>query len=150
MNTYNHPTMDSRLKKSIDKYLKNKPLDQISTPEIIFDLEILENNYKIIKKSLASGNCSIRYAMKVNSEEHIINKLKSLGCGFEIASIYELNKLKKLGVKPDYIQFSNPVKLPLHIKAAFDYGVKNFAYDSVEELEKLVKYALRCKCLLKN
>lgn len=135
--------MDIRLQNSINKLVKNKSIKQIKTPSFVFDLSLLEENYNIIKGSIASGNCSIRYAMKANSDKSIINRLKSLGSGFEIASEGELSILKTQFINPDKIFYSSPVKMPRHISAAFSYGVTHYGFDSVDELEKIAKYAPR-------
>jgi len=132
--------MDVRLINTIKKVTNLHTPYLVKTPSFLFDLNILEDNYKTINSSIAGG-CEIRYALKANSEDDVIEKLKSLGSGFEIASLGELTILKKHLVDPRSIFFSSPVKIPEHISAAYEYGVSYFGFDSVEELIKLKTYA---------
>jgi len=57
--------------------------------------------------------------------------------GFEIASEGELKLLSSIGVKPERIITSNPVKTFKFLKAAASYGLNYFAYDSEEEVNKM-------------
>ncbi|MBI5127781.1 alanine racemase [Candidatus Roizmanbacteria bacterium] len=133
--------MDKRLKSTIDKFFHKNFNKKIKTPQIVFDLNILKDNYHLIKSSLANGKCEIRYAIKANNEERTIKVLKSLGSGFEIASLGELNILKNNFINPKKILFSSPVKIDSHIRAAYNYGIRYFAFDSFEELKKIAKNA---------
>lgn len=109
------------------------------TPYLAIDLNKVRSNYNKLKKLLP--DFTVYYAMKSNPEPEILAALKKEGCQFEIASIGELDRLEKQGVNPKDVIFSNPVKIPSHIKQAFDRGVRYFAFDSVEEAEKIAENA---------
>jgi len=80
---------------------------------------------------------TIHYAMKANSEPEILKTLNENGSSFEVASIYELNILKEIGVSPEKIIYGTSVKPSAHIKEFFKFGVDRFAFDSLSELEKI-------------
>jgi ornithine decarboxylase len=84
---------------------------------------------------------AVHYAMKCNGSTPILTRLKSLGCGFEIASATELDDLLAVGVDPAEVLYSNPVKPTRHIVRAYRAGVRQFAFDSEDELDKLVEAA---------
>lgn len=109
------------------------------TPFLLMDLNKVESNYK--KLSELMPGFSIYYAMKCNPEQPILEKLSSLGSHFEIAAIGELHRLEKIGVAPSEVIFSNPVKIPSHIKEAYKRGVRNFAFDSATEIVKIAQNA---------
>jgi ornithine decarboxylase len=77
------------------------------------------------------------YAVKANPDIEIIKFVNKLGMGFEIASEGELKLLSSIGVKPERIISSNPVKTFKFLKMAASYGVSYFAYDSEDEVDKM-------------
>jgi ornithine decarboxylase len=79
--------------------------------------------------------------MKCNSDRPILRRLHALGASFEIASAAELSDLIAIGVRPADVLFSNPVKVPGHVRAARAAGVWRFAVDSVAELDKIAAHA---------
>jgi ornithine decarboxylase len=79
--------------------------------------------------------------MKCNSDRPILRRLHALGASFEIASAAELADLVEMGVAPADVLFSNPVKVPEHVRAAWVAGVWRFAVDSPAELDKVVAFA---------
>jgi ornithine decarboxylase len=83
----------------------------------------------------------VHYAMKCNPDPQVVEHVRSAGGSFEIAGLAELRVLLRLGVAADEIIFSNPVKMATHIRAAFEAGVRWFAFDSADELAKLAQHA---------
>ncbi|MBF0472292.1 MAG: type III PLP-dependent enzyme [Nitrospirae bacterium] len=129
----------STLSKVIDFIDKT---DVIKTPILLFDAEKMIRNAKLIGSGIERAQ--VYYAVKANDNIDILEKLSKIDLGFEIASDGELAKLEKLNVEGLRIITSNPVKTPLFIEKAYEYGVKYFAFDSEAEIDKLVKYAPKC------
>ncbi len=119
----------------------------LKTPVILIDKERLIENASSIGSNIP--NAKVFYAVKANGDKKILNVLKELDIGFEIASIGELNLLKDLNISPDRIITSNPMKSPEFIKALAHYGVKYHAFDSYCELKKLEKYAPGALCYVR-
>jgi ornithine decarboxylase len=80
---------------------------------------------------------AVHYAVKCNPEPAILRALCDEGAGFEIASTGELARLQALGHPAGEVLFSNPVKSPREIARAFQRGVRRYAFDSEQELDKL-------------
>lgn len=117
------------------------------TPFIVVDLENVRQKY--IELNSALPDVEIFYAVKSNPERKILETLKKTGSSFEIASIGELNRLIEIGVEPTKVIFSNPVKISSDIQEAHKKGVKYFAFDSPDELQKLKKNAPGCSVYLR-
>ena len=83
--------------------------------------------------------------MKANSEPELLKILLAAGAGFEVASVYELNILKKIKVPAEKIIYGSAIKPSNHLKEFHDYGVDKFAFDSIGELEKIAAFAPRSK-----
>lgn len=131
------------IKKSTwDKVLNFIALSDELPPYLLVDKEIIRDKVSVIGKNIK--NSKVFYAVKANPDVEILRFLNSLGTGFEIASEGELQILASLGVEPERIITSNPIKTFKFLEQAVDYGVNYFAYDSTVEVEKLARYAPEC------
>ena len=110
-----------------------------ATPFFAFDLDRLRLQHQMVKDALQGFE--IFYAMKANPAETIVKTLAGEGCSFEVASYFELESLMNAGVDAASVLYSNPVKPPDHIEAAHTAGLYRFAFDSVNELEKIATCA---------
>ncbi|MDP2755108.1 MAG: type III PLP-dependent enzyme, partial [Nitrospirota bacterium] len=93
---------------------------------------------RYIKKS------KVFYAVKANPDIEILKFLNGLKLGFEIASEGELEILLSLGVKPERIISSNPIKSLKFLKVSASNGVNYFSFDSEDEVDKLSKFIHGC------
>lgn len=109
------------------------------SPYFIFSKDRLVGKYKEFKHHFPGAD--VHYAMKANAEPELLQILADAGSGFEVASMYELDMLKAIGVKPEKIIYGTAVKPVSHIKAFVEYGVDRFAFDSFSELEKIAALA---------
>ncbi len=105
------------------------------TPFFLFSKEKVLDKYKEFLTHFP--HASVFYAMKANSEPEILETLRDAGSGFEVASKYELNILKKIGVDPEKIMYGSAVKPAEALKEFFEYGVRTFSFDSLQELDKI-------------
>jgi ornithine decarboxylase len=71
----------------------------------------------------------------------VLSLLKNKGANFDIASIYELDKVMALGVEPEQISFGNTIKKSKHIRAFYEKGVRLYATDSEADLRNIAKAA---------
>jgi ornithine decarboxylase len=118
------------------------------TPFFLTSREILKKNYKMFNRLF--DDVEIYYALKANSDPKVLTYLDSLGCGFEAASAYEVKLLVDLGVDPNKIVYGTSIKPAEHITQAYYAGVKRFAADSKEEIEKLAKAAPGTKVFIRT
>ncbi len=112
---------------------------QMDTPVLLMDKEKILENVSIIGKEIKGSQ--VFYAVKANADLSILKLLKHQDVGFEIASEGELELLMSLGISPQRIITSNPIKSVPFIQKAYQYGVQYFAFDSLSELEKLSLFA---------
>ena len=122
-------------------HLSNEIVEGLSynTPFFLFSKDKIKNNLNNFKKLFPGA--LINYAMKANFEPDVLRVVADEGCGFEVASKYELEFLKNIGVPADKIIYGTSVKPASHIKDFFSYGVDRFAADSASELEKIALVA---------
>lgn len=96
-------------------------IDGIQKPAIIIDSTVVMDRFHQFR-SLIDG-VNIFYSVKSNPYIKILELLRDLGSGFEIASSHELNVLKSLGIPADKIITGNTLKTPQFIEEAYHYGV---------------------------
>ena len=82
----------------------------------------------------------VLYAVKCNPEPRVLRAVWAGGVRhFDCASLPEIALVRKL-LPPAEVHFMHPVKARHAIHAAFhEHGVTDFAFDSAEELEKIVQ-----------
>ena len=107
------------------------------TPTLVIDAKVIRQNLKRLKKAIP--RVKIYYAIKALSDKAVLETVEDLVDGYDIASLGELRTVRKISAKP--VLFSNPVKIPGHIKDGFKEGVTRFAFDSPIELDKIAKNA---------
>ena len=96
-------------------------------------------NYRRLARSFPIG--SVWYAVKANPEPEVLALLKSLGAGFDVASLAEASSCLAAGADPERISFGNTIKRPSEIESAFHNGITLFTFDCEEELEKIRRHA---------
>ncbi|MBC9208474.1 type III PLP-dependent enzyme [Roseomonas aerophila] len=123
-----------------------------ATPCLVVDVDRVGENYGRLKAALPLAR--IYYAVKANPAAPILDRLVSLDSAFDAASWEEVQACLRAGARPDAISFGNTVKKESAIKAAFEAGVRMFAFDSEPELRKLARSApgakVYCRILVGN
>lgn len=105
------------------------------TPCLLFDLDILADNYRRLTAALPVAQ--IYYAVKANPAAPVLQTLADLGSCFDAASVVEIDRCLSAGADVSRIAFGNTIKKQSDIAAAFALGVRMFTFDCAEELEKL-------------
>src|SRR5262245_14107799 len=120
-----------------------KALERIPRPVLVYDLAQVEENFLTFLE--AKKDVEVHYAIKCCPNTRILQRIASLGGGFDVASPAELDLALATGVSPDKCIFSNTVKFPADIRYAFATGVVAFLADSEHEVRKQAENAPRSK-----
>src|SRR5438270_10200634 len=110
-----------------------------SRPFLIIDTAIVRG--KVRRFRAAMPRVRPHYAVKANPDRRVLKALIQEGCGFELASIAELDLLLGLGVPAAEVFFSNPVRSRDSIAYAAGKGVEWFVTDSLDEMRRV--YAVK-------
>ncbi|MBU2066582.1 MAG: type III PLP-dependent enzyme [Gammaproteobacteria bacterium] len=113
--------------------------DQHETPFVVIDTNIISKAYDDLRAGFEFAK--IYYAVKANPAVEIINLLKDKGSSFDIASIYELDKVMGCGVGPERISYGNTIKKARDVRYFYEKGVRLFATDSEADLRNIAKAA---------
>src|ERR1019366_4156756 len=125
---------------------------QPATPCLVLDVERVEHNFRALRRTLPLAR--IYYAVKANPAPQILERLVGLSSFFDAASYEEVAACLDAGARPEAISFGNTIKKVSAIRRAHERGITLFAFDSLEELEKLAKHAagarVYCRLLVEN
>ncbi len=113
--------------------------DTKETPFVVIDTATVDHNYDELTRNFPFA--SIYYAVKANPAPEILSLLANKGSNFDIASIYELDKVLKLGVSADRCSYGNTIKKSKDIRYFYEKGVRMFATDSEADLRNIAKAA---------
>jgi len=116
----------------INSFLKNFTKE---TPYLVIDLSLVTNFYKKLKKKFP--NTLIYYAVKANQAPEIIKCLKKEGSYFDVSSKKEIQLCLNESINPSRLSYGNTIKKVKDILWAYNKGVRLFAFDSEEELNKI-------------
>jgi len=108
-------------------------------PCLVVDLDVVADNYRAFEKALPQSR--IFYAVKANPAPEILRLLASLGSSFDTASVPEIEMAMDAGAPACRISFGNTIKKERDIARAFELGIRLFAVDCVEEVEKIARAA---------
>jgi ornithine decarboxylase len=106
-----------------------------SRPFLILDTAIVRA--KVRRFRAAMPRVRPHYAVKANPDRRVLKVLAQEGCGFEIASVAELDLLLSLGVPAAEVFYSNPIKSRESIAYAAAKGVLWYVVDSPDELRRV-------------
>ena len=123
-----------------------------ATPCLVLDVDRVESNFRAIREALPLAQ--IYYAVKANPARPVLDRLVGLGSRFDAASFEEISACLASGAAPEAISYGNTIKKASAIRAAHEAGVPMYAFDSIEELEKLARHApgrrVYCRILVQN
>jgi ornithine decarboxylase len=125
---------------------------QPATPCLVVDTDRVAENFRALRRALPLAR--IYYAVKANPAPAVLDRLVTLGSQFDAAGIEEVEACLAAGARPAEISFGNTIKKVSAIRRAHEAGITMFAFDSIEELEKLACHApgsrVYCRILVEN
>ncbi len=110
-----------------------------ATPCLVMDLDVVADNFRRLRTAVPRAG--IYYAVKANPAPEILQLLAKLGSSFDTASVNEIDMALATGVAPDRLSYGNTIKKKADIAAAYQRGVRLYAFDSEAELGKLAEAA---------
>ncbi len=120
----------------VQSYIATHDFDR---PTLVMDLEEVHAQFSALKSGL--GRAEVFFAVKANPAPEIVALLVSLGASFDAASKAEIALCLDQGAAPSQISFGNSIKKATDIAWAHAQGIKLFAVDASEEMEKIAQHA---------
>lgn len=108
-------------------------------PCLVVDLDVVRANYRAFTRSLPDTR--VFYAVKANPSPEILETLAELGSSFDCASPTEIEAVLAAGAGPERISYGNTIKKERDVAKAYALGVRLFAVDCEDEVDKIVRSA---------
>jgi diaminopimelate decarboxylase len=112
------------------------------TPLFVYSKAAMLSALNAYQRGFAGKDVQICYAMKANPALGVIQVFAEAGCGFDIVSGGEMERVLAAGGKAERIIFSGVGKTPAEMRQALDVGVGCFNVESEAELEVLSEVAM--------
>ncbi len=125
--------------------IERKSLENIAkkygTPTYCYSYNQLRKNIISFKKNFKSFSPLICFAIKSNTNIHIIKEIKKFGLGADVVSIGELTLALKAGINPKKIVFSGVGKTSNEISYAIDKKILLINAESNSEIKEIERIA---------
>ncbi len=119
-----------------------KLAQQHGTPLFVYSKAAMQSALGAYQRGFAGRQAQICYAMKANSSLSVLQLFAQAGCGFDIVSGGELERVLRAGGVPGKIIFSGVGKTRAEMRQALELGIQCFNVESETELEVLSAVAL--------
>ena len=114
---------------------------QYGTPLYVYSKAALLTAVNAYQTALAAQKHLICYSVKANSNIALLQLIAQTGCGFDIVSGGELQRVLAAGAQPEKIVFSGVGKTPDEMCMALEAGIKCFNIESTAEVDTLAGIA---------
>jgi len=111
----------------LDDYISSETFKRIQTfsedketPFLVVDSATVEKNLDDLKNGFPYAN--IYYAVKANPAVEVLTLMRDKGINFDIASVYELDRVLSLGISPDRVSYGNTIKKSRDVRYFYDKG----------------------------
>lgn len=112
------------------------------TPLFVYSKTAMLDALAAYQRGFAGRNAQICYAMKANSSLGVLQVFAQAGCGFDIVSGGELDRVLAAGGDPRKVIFSGVGKTRPEMRQALAAGIGCFNVESESELEVLSEVAV--------
>ena len=127
-------------------YVEDIPVIQITkeygSPAFIYSSKAINDNFQSYQSEIREGDL-ICYAVKANSNLHILKLLSDLGSGFDVVSGNELKRCLLAGADKNKIVFSGVAKTEEEITLAIENDILSINIESYGEFERILKVSKR-------
>jgi diaminopimelate decarboxylase len=119
---------------------------KFGTPLYVYSARAIRESFIAFDHAFRSVPHTICYAVKANSNLHILRLLADLGCGFDIVSVGELERVRRIGrAALRQTVFSGVGKTTAELEAALRARILVFNCESEFELANLAAIARRLR-----
>ncbi|MBL0422337.1 diaminopimelate decarboxylase [Ramlibacter sp. AW1] len=122
-------------------FIEDVPLSELArqygTPLYVYSKAAMLSSLAAYQRGFAGRRATICYAMKANSSLAVLQLFARAGCGFDIVSGGELERVLQAGAEPRKVIFSGVGKTRVEMRRALDVGIGCFNVESEAELDVL-------------
>jgi ornithine decarboxylase len=110
-------------------------LNDYQEPIFVLNSDIIRAKWQELRQAMP--RVIPHYAVQANAHRAVLKTLQEENVVFAAQSIAEIRQLLDVGIKPEAIEYINPVKSRTQIEWAAEHGIIWFVIDSIDELRKI-------------
>jgi diaminopimelate decarboxylase len=129
-----------------EKVALSRIAQELGTPCYVYSSACILECLQSFRNAFRAYPHKIYYAVKANSNLSLLALLKEHGCGFEVVSGGELQRVLKIGADPNNILFSGIGKTATELELAIKAGIKALHIESFSELQHVYALAKKLGC----
>jgi ornithine decarboxylase len=122
-------------------------IEEHGSPLLLLNCDEVRLRYRRLAAALPGVD--VHYAIKALPHPAVLTALDQEGSSYDVSSIGEVHLLRELGITPDRMIQTHPIKSHSSIRESIDYGCRSFVVDNDAEMEKFVPYRDRVSLLLR-
>jgi len=119
-------------RQAIEQYVASRPSPVCG---YVYDLAQLRQRSAHLRAQLPDG-CALFYAVKANCDAPVLQALRAVVDGFEVASLGEIEKVRAIA-PTEPVVFGGPGKTDAELEGALQHGVAMFHIESEHQLRRL-------------
>lgn len=120
--------------------------ERFGTPVYVYSAEMVRERVEAFENAFRNIDHAICYSVKANSNLSILRLLRKLGCGFDVVSGGELQRVLQVNRRAaSDVVFSGVGKTADEITSALKAGILLFNIESASEMEEVAKVATQLK-----
>ncbi len=129
-----------------DRVPLSRLTEKFGTPLYVYSGSSIRERYRVFDHAFFDFPHTVCYSVKANSNLSILKVLAGMGCGFDVVSAGELERVRLAARRAtSRVVFSGVGKTAAEIDAALQIGILMFNVESAGELEVLAQRATRLK-----
>ncbi len=117
-----------------------------ASPFYLYDVDAMVERFNLLRSSVSLKNPTFHYAMKANSNSHVLKALKNAGAAVDVVSAGEMQRALECGFKPNQILFSGVGKTLDELTLALKRNIKQINVESFAELQRIQNLANKFSC----
>jgi len=123
-----------------------KLVERFGSPLYVYSASTIRERMRAFQKAFRKVDHTVCYSVKANSNLAILRLLADMGCGFDVVSGGELERVRATSRRSvRRVVFSGVGKTVQELEAALDDGILLFNVESESELWRLAECAARMK-----
>lgn len=120
--------------------------ERFGTPLYVYSASTIRERMRVFGRAFRKIPHTVCYSVKANSNLSVLRLLARMGCGFDVVSVGELERVLRVSRSAvTKVVFSGVGKTPDEMQAALKAGVLLFNVESQSELWTLAECAARAK-----
>src|SRR5215469_18888777 len=129
-----------------DEIPLNKLAERYGTPLYVYSATTIREHARAFQRAFRKARHTICYSVKANSNLAILRLLNRMGCGFDVVSGGELQRILRVDRRANRrVVFDGGGKTVAEMDLALNAGILLFNIESESELRRLAERATRLK-----